>query len=150
MIPGYSKLIICDFILPDMNAGLFPSLLDIQMMALSAGMERSEEQWKSLLSTAGLNITGFWHGAPGMESVIEAMVKVESKELDSIAVFDIEQIKNGTACTGGQTEITDGYVEFNGDQAESTNYHAESSHDHDKSSNGHTYFVPSPGFINNN
>lgn len=69
----YSKLIVCELVLPDLNASLLSSALDIQMMGLG-GMERSERQWSVLLASAGMKITGLWPGKPDCESVLEVML----------------------------------------------------------------------------
>ena len=75
MIPGYSKIIISDFVLPGTKAGLLPASLDIQMMSLSAGMERTEKQWRSLLMSVGLEVEKIWTLEDGSESVIQATIK---------------------------------------------------------------------------
>ena len=76
MTPGYSKLLIFEFILPDVGAPLFPSLLDINMMALLSGMERTETQWKELLGSVGLEVVEFWKvDDPNIEGLIEAVLK---------------------------------------------------------------------------
>lgn len=71
----YSKLLISEFVLPDMDTPLFPATLDIQMMGLHAGMERSERQWRALLNLAGLEVAKIWQGVKGGEAVIEARLK---------------------------------------------------------------------------
>lgn len=73
MAHGYSRIIIVDFVLPDTAVPLMQASLDIQMMSIGAGVERSETQWKQLLHRAGLKIKGLWNSSPGMESVIEAV-----------------------------------------------------------------------------
>lgn len=75
MKPGYSKLLIFEWVLPAKNAPLYPSLLDVNMMALLNGMERTEEQWKTLLSQAGLEVANFWSAGPGSEGLIEAVLR---------------------------------------------------------------------------
>ncbi|CAG8108135.1 unnamed protein product [Penicillium olsonii] len=72
MAPDYSRILIVDFVLPDTDVPLMQTSLDIQMMSIGAGVERSETQWRDLLRKAGLEITGIWSQEPGMESVIEA------------------------------------------------------------------------------
>ncbi|PYH40352.1 S-adenosyl-L-methionine-dependent methyltransferase [Aspergillus saccharolyticus JOP 1030-1] len=72
MEPGYSRVLIMDMVLPDTNVPLLQASLDIQMMSIGAGVERSERQWRALLGQAGLEVTGIWNRHPGMESVIEA------------------------------------------------------------------------------
>ncbi|KAL8708122.1 MAG: hypothetical protein Q9220_006976 [cf. Caloplaca sp. 1 TL-2023] len=78
MHPAFSKLLISEFILADTDTGLFPATLDIQMMGLHAGMERSESQWRSLLEAAGLKIVRVWQEVRGGEGVIEAMLEEQS------------------------------------------------------------------------
>jgi hypothetical protein len=73
MVPDYSRILIVDFVLPDTNIPLFQASLDIQMMSIGAGAERSERQWRDLLESMGLQITGIWTQSRGMESVIEAV-----------------------------------------------------------------------------
>lgn len=72
---GFSKLLVSEFILPDTDVALFPASLDLQMMGLHAGMERSESQWRALLGSAGLEVVKIWQTVPGMEGVIEAVLK---------------------------------------------------------------------------
>lgn len=76
MDPQCSRILIVDFVLPDTNTPLLQASLDIQMMSIGAGIERSERQWRELLNGAGLDITGIWSSSPGMESVIEAVPRV--------------------------------------------------------------------------
>ena len=42
MEPGYSKILIKDGVLPDTGSPLVPALLDIQVLALLSGMERTQ------------------------------------------------------------------------------------------------------------
>ncbi|KAL2840664.1 S-adenosyl-L-methionine-dependent methyltransferase [Aspergillus pseudoustus] len=69
---AHSRIIIVDFVLPDTEAPLLQASLDIQMMSIGSGAERSKRQWTEMLRAAGLEIRGIWSGSPGMESVIEA------------------------------------------------------------------------------
>lgn len=80
MRPAYSKLLISEFVLPQRGAALFPASLDIQMMGLHAGMERSERQWHELLDSEGLEIVKIWQFIPGGESVIEARLKERGED----------------------------------------------------------------------
>ncbi|RDW78960.1 uncharacterized protein DSM5745_05812 [Aspergillus mulundensis] len=65
-----SRLILVEFVLPDTHTPLFQAALDVQMMCLGAGGERSRAQWEMLLGEAGLEIQGVWGGGGG-ERVIE-------------------------------------------------------------------------------
>lgn len=80
MTPGYSKLLIFDFILPDVGAPVYASLLDINMMALLSGMERTETQWKVLLGAVGLEVVHFHKNGKNTEGLIEATLKSEASK----------------------------------------------------------------------
>ncbi|KAJ5316510.1 hypothetical protein PENANT_c019G11649 [Penicillium antarcticum] len=73
MARDYSRILIVDFVLSDTKTPLMQASMDIQMMSIGAGVERSERQWRDLLRSAGLEIAGIWNQNPGMESVIEAV-----------------------------------------------------------------------------
>ena len=77
MKPQYSKILISEYILGDGKTRGFPAALDVQMMALHAGMERSESQWRDLLAGVGLRISGIWQKIEGGEGVIEAVLADE-------------------------------------------------------------------------
>lgn len=70
----YSRLLINEFVLPDTDCDLHPALLDIMMMTLACGVERTERQWRGLLESVGLEIVKIW-SSPGVESVIETKLK---------------------------------------------------------------------------
>ena len=73
MTPGYSKLILGEFILRNTRTPLVASGFDLQMVALHSGMERSERQWKTLLYGAGLEVTRVAFPQGNEEGVIEAV-----------------------------------------------------------------------------
>ncbi len=73
MTPGYSKLILGEFILPNTEAPIVGSAYDWQMMVLHCGMERSEQQWRELIKGVGLEIVNFWQGIRGGDGIIEVV-----------------------------------------------------------------------------
>ncbi|TRX89195.1 hypothetical protein FHL15_009893 [Xylaria flabelliformis] len=75
MTPGYSKLLMSEFVLPASNTPLCPALLDVNMMAVLDGMERTEAQFGALLDAAGLKVVKFWSIAPEVEGLVEAVLK---------------------------------------------------------------------------
>ncbi|KAH9999722.1 S-adenosyl-L-methionine-dependent methyltransferase [Xylariaceae sp. FL0662B] len=75
MTPGYSKLLMNEFVLPASNVPLYPSLLDINMMAVLNGMERTEAQFTKLLDSAGLKVVKFWSIGAEIEGLVEAVLK---------------------------------------------------------------------------
>ena len=72
MTKGYSKMLIFEWILPEKDTPLYPALLDINMMALLNGMERTKKQWTKLLEAAGLKVVKFWTIADDVEGLVEA------------------------------------------------------------------------------
>jgi hypothetical protein len=56
MRPGYSRLLINDWVIADTGSALVPALLDINMMALLSGMEGTESHWNELLGSIGVEI----------------------------------------------------------------------------------------------
>lgn len=74
MRPGYSKVLVNEFIVPEVGASDFITACDLVMMGLSGGMERTEGQWTRLLASAGLRIEKVWTLNEQTESVIEAVL----------------------------------------------------------------------------
>lgn len=74
MIPGYSKLLVSELILPDQGCPLSQAGLDWGMMFLHSGLERSEQQWRDLLASEGLVVTMVHHEPGGDGAIIEAVV----------------------------------------------------------------------------
>ncbi|USW50672.1 Putative O-methyltransferase domain, S-adenosyl-L-methionine-dependent methyltransferase [Septoria linicola] len=78
MKPGYSKLIINDWIVPEKDPHPFMCSQDLVMMHLGGGEERTETRHREAINTAGLRVTGIFR--PGdriSESVIECEVLEE-------------------------------------------------------------------------
>lgn len=69
-------MLIFEWILPDVGAPLYPSLLDINMLSLFSGMERTETQWRALLDSVGLDIVKVWSIGKDTEGLIEAVKRV--------------------------------------------------------------------------
>lgn len=75
MIPGYSKLLIGNIIIPDTNASLRQSGLDIAMLVLHSGSQRGEAEWSTLLDRAGFKVVKFWHPPGDGDGIVEAELK---------------------------------------------------------------------------
>ncbi|OIW29209.1 S-adenosyl-L-methionine-dependent methyltransferase [Coniochaeta ligniaria NRRL 30616] len=70
---GYSRLLICDAVLPATGASLDQASADIMMMHLHSARERSEGQWRRLLKGAGLEVVNVWRDvSSSTDAVIEA------------------------------------------------------------------------------
>lgn len=74
MQPGYSKILIHECVVADRNAPWQHTALDIYMTALLATQERTEREWRELLSSVGLSVTSIWSKVTGNLSLIEVMV----------------------------------------------------------------------------
>ncbi|KAF6799563.1 o-methyltransferase [Colletotrichum sojae] len=76
MTPGYSRLLIHDHV--DVLGPARPqaAAFDIQMMALVAGRERSEEDWRRLLGSVGMRVVKVWEREGAAHCVIEVEVRV--------------------------------------------------------------------------
>ena len=71
---SYSKLLIFDFVIPDLNAKASSTGSDLVMMVINAACERTETAWKTLLQQAGFRILKIWPVQEGSESLIEAEI----------------------------------------------------------------------------
>lgn len=75
MIPGYSKVIINDWIVPAEGASKFMTAQDFNMMAIGGGMERTQALHEEYLAAAGLKISGIWKANDDIsESIIECEI----------------------------------------------------------------------------
>lgn len=80
MVPGYSKLLINDHVVPASDAYWETSALDLLMMSFHAARERTEAEWYRLLEeVAGFRIVKIWDGGRGNESLIECEVPLERR-----------------------------------------------------------------------
>ncbi|KAH8880872.1 putative O-methyltransferase [Thozetella sp. PMI_491] len=69
---GYSRLLICDVVLPLVGATPSQAAMDVQIMAILSSRERTETTWRKLLSDAGFRIIKLWPDQRGYETLIEA------------------------------------------------------------------------------
>ncbi|KAI1380554.1 putative O-methyltransferase [Hypoxylon crocopeplum] len=72
MKKGYSKLLICDIMIPSKGASLIQTVMDLNMMAFLSGCERTEATWTKLINEAGLKIVKIWMDPRRYEAMIEA------------------------------------------------------------------------------
>lgn len=72
MKKGYSKLLICDVVIPATGASIFQAVMDVNMMSIVSGYERTKNNWMSLINEAGFKIVGIYKDTRNYEAVIEA------------------------------------------------------------------------------
>lgn len=86
MEPGYSKLLLHEMIIPETKASGFHSMLDLTMMAFNAVMERTGNQFTSLLEKAGFEVVKIWvpEGDHDADGIVEVVVKCDWTILDQL------------------------------------------------------------------
>ena len=75
MKKGYSKILIDEMVLPDVGVPPKGAFLDLSMMVIETGSERTLQQWHKLLGSVGLRIEKIWSSKVGPESVIEVVLE---------------------------------------------------------------------------
>ena len=72
MKPGYSRILLNEIVIPDVNAHWFATSVDMLMMLVHAAQERREVEWKELIeSVPGLRMTKVWDVQGALEKIIE-------------------------------------------------------------------------------
>lgn len=69
-----SRLLLLERVIGPPNEEVESKLSDLNMLVLPGGLERTEDEWRALLSGAGFTVVTF-HRTPSPEWVIEAMVR---------------------------------------------------------------------------
>lgn len=69
---GYSRLLVYETVLPAQGASSLMTTLDLQLMNIVSGLERTESHWRKLLESVGLRVVGISSHFRALESVIEA------------------------------------------------------------------------------
>ncbi|CAD6593162.1 MAG: hypothetical protein ASARMPREDX12_006914 [Alectoria sarmentosa] len=72
--PGHSKILINENVVADQGADWKITSLDWTMMVMAGSCERTETQWRALVGSVGLKISGIWKGEGATESLIEAVL----------------------------------------------------------------------------
>ena len=83
MKPNYSKLLLNESVLPDVDCPSSLAAGDINMMSIMGGMKRTEGQWEELLRSVDLHVVKIWE-SPNLgseEAVIQAVLPAFSKLL---------------------------------------------------------------------
>lgn len=74
MKPGYSTLLINDIVVPERDCQLRTASLDLIMLTVCAGKQRTEKEWHELIEgVKGLQIVKIWPLEESGESVIEVV-----------------------------------------------------------------------------
>lgn len=74
MKPGYSTLLINDIVVPERDCQLRTASLDLIMLTVCAGKQRTKKEWHALVEgVKGLQIVKIWPLEESGESVIEVV-----------------------------------------------------------------------------
>ena len=60
MRPGYSRVLIHENVISDINADWQSTALDIILMTLLSSRERKESEWRQTIEAAGLKVLKIW------------------------------------------------------------------------------------------
>ena len=71
MTPGYSKLLVHDHVLPEVDPNPQATAYDLTMMVMVAALERSESMWRDLFASCGFRVVKIWASSLMTQSVIE-------------------------------------------------------------------------------
>ena len=77
MTPGYSRIVINEHVVRDVGAPWQPTTIDWTKKGMLVSRERTESQWRELLASVGLKISGIWQKDPDDESVVEVVLADE-------------------------------------------------------------------------
>lgn len=66
-----SKILINELVLPDRGAHWLTTALDLGVMTCLASRERTEEEFRELFASVGLEMVGVWKHPEGYDSVLE-------------------------------------------------------------------------------
>ncbi|KAK4618350.1 O-methyltransferase gsfD [Fulvia fulva] len=69
-----SRLLIHDTLMDDLHPEQYDTRADFVMMSLFGGMERSQQQMRTLLQSVGLTVTGSYKPGPEQWTITEAML----------------------------------------------------------------------------
>lgn len=73
MKPGFSRVLIEEYILPDLGSRSLPCMTDMAVMVFCSGLERTKYRWVRLLEgIAGLKVLKFWMREGDGLGIIEA------------------------------------------------------------------------------
>ena len=80
MIPGYSKLLLHDVIIPPLRASRRDTSVDVHMMAKLGGRERTEDMLLGLVKGLGFQVRKIWRSDCSEKSILEAELPSQSRQ----------------------------------------------------------------------
>lgn len=72
LMPGYSKILLNEIVIPEEKAGWFETSVDMLMLQVHSGQERREREWRGLVDkVGGLIVRRIWNVEGAVEKIIE-------------------------------------------------------------------------------
>jgi hypothetical protein len=72
MKKGYSKILLYEVVMPPKEATSMACTMDMSLLSMNSGMERTEEHWRNMINGVGLKVVRIDRHKGSVESVIEA------------------------------------------------------------------------------
>lgn len=97
MIPGYSKLLINDVIIPVRQPSRRDTSVDVHMMVKLGGRERTDDMLRGLVEKLGLKVCGVWGSGSSETSIMEVELpfpKCEAQAAPAVGV-EVAGVKQG-------------------------------------------------------
>ncbi|KAJ5707345.1 hypothetical protein N7488_007146 [Penicillium malachiteum] len=70
--PGYSHLLIQDYVVPDQGAHPQMTSYDLNLMTMVSGKEGTESEFRDLLHSAGYRLVRVWRSSPASQAIVQA------------------------------------------------------------------------------
>ena len=77
MSPGHSKVLVNDIILPAEGVTRLEATVDMQMMVMTSGFERTEGMFRRIFEKAGLRLEKVWRNSLSPTSIAELSVRMD-------------------------------------------------------------------------
>jgi hypothetical protein len=74
MIPGHSKLLVNDMMMPSSGATRLQTSVDMQMWVMASARERTEDEFGQIFLKAGLEVVKIWRNPLSVTSIVELIV----------------------------------------------------------------------------
>ena len=71
MKPGYSTLLVHDYVLPESHVSPQATAYDLSLMVMVSALERTESMWQTLFASAGFQIVKIWSSPLMTTCIIE-------------------------------------------------------------------------------
>ena len=81
---NYSSIIIIDVVVPERNVPYWTANLDLTVMAVCCGKERTRKDFEELVDKVGMRIRGVWMLEEGAEGCLEVVLKEDQRPVREV------------------------------------------------------------------